>query len=211
MHVTTPQLTGDLPADVRRYLEDQGCASTAAHCAAVAETAVALAARFGVQQEAALVAGWLHDVSAVIPRPQRLQAAEDWGLQVLPEEAALPMILHQKLSAWMAEHHFGIVDPAVLSAIRCHTTLRSGASPLDVVVFVADKIAWDQPGTPPYLPALQSALDRSLVAGACVYLRYLWERRAELPVIHPWMTQAYTDLCAERAQGSLSQPSARSG
>ncbi|MBN1248958.1 MAG: bis(5'-nucleosyl)-tetraphosphatase (symmetrical) YqeK [Anaerolineae bacterium] len=195
-----PELSGDIPADVTRFLVARGCAATAAHCRAVAEAAVALATRFGVRADAAQAAGWLHDVSAVVPVTGRVAVAEAWGLEVLPEEAALPMILHQKLSAWMAQHYFGISDPSVIGAIGCHTTLRAGATPLDMVVFVADKIAWDQPGTPPYLAALEAALHRSLVAGACVYLSYLWQHRADLPVVHPWLAQAYGELCQSPLQ-----------
>lgn len=104
------------------------------------------------------------------------------------------MIVHQKLSSWMAHEVFGIHDPEVLSAIGCHTTLKAGASPLDKLVFVADKIAWDQAGQPPYLEVLQAALEHSLDAAALVYIDYLWAQRAQLRVIHPWLVAARNDL-----------------
>ena len=105
------------------------------------------------------------------------------------------MILHQKLSAILAHELFGVDDLAVLSAIGCHTTLRADATPLDKVVFLADKIAWDQSGSPPYRDALLDALTHSLDAGACVYLQHLWAQRATLPVVHPWFENAYRQLC----------------
>jgi HD superfamily phosphohydrolase YqeK len=86
-------------------------------------------------------------------------------------------------------------DAAVLSAIACHTTLGEHATPLDKVVFLADKIAWDQPGTPPYLDDLEQALTVSLDAAVCVYLQTLWDRRDRLPVVHPWFAAAYAQLC----------------
>jgi HD superfamily phosphohydrolase YqeK len=104
------------------------------------------------------------------------------------------MIIHQKLSAWMAADVFGITDPTIISAVGCHTTLRAGAGPLDMAVFVADKIAWDQPGDPPYLVAILAAAERSLADAARVYVGYLWERRATLAVIHPWLAEAHKDL-----------------
>lgn len=188
------ELTGRLPSDVSRFLVRHAQAHTAAHSAQVAAQAVELAERFGVGTSQAETAGWLHDVSAVIPNEKRIQVALENGLEVLPEEKQLPMITHQKLSALMARELFGITDAGVLSAVGCHTTLKADASPLDKVVFVADKIAWDQEGRPPYLGALEEALERSLDAAALVYLEYLWERRDDLPVLHPWVVAAHRQL-----------------
>jgi len=189
-------LTGDLPRDVVAYLGAHGCPRTAAHSAAVAAEARRLALSFGVEAPAAEAAGWLHDVSAVIPVAERLPAARAWRVPVLPEERAAPMLLHQKLSAVLARRLFGVADAAMLQAIGCHTTLRSGATMLDQVLFVADKVAWDQPGEPPYLAAVRAGLERSLAAAARAYLRYLWEQRDTLPAVHPWMAEAYRALSA---------------
>lgn len=96
----------------------------------------------------------------------------------------------------MALNIFGISDPQILSAIGCHTTLKGGASSLDKVVFVADKIRWDQEGRPPYLTCLESALERSLDDAAFCYVSYLWQRRQELPIMHPWLEAAYREFSA---------------
>ncbi len=188
-------LTGDPAQDVPAVLTARGYPQTAAHCAHVAAEAKALAERFAADGRAAEWAGWLHDVGALIPLEQRVALARAWGIGVLPEEARLPMILHQKLAVPLAREGFGVREVAVLSAIGCHTTLKSDAALLDKVVFLADKIAWDQEGPPPYLASLRAALTHSLDAAVCVYLNYLWERRATLPVVHPWLVAAYRQLC----------------
>lgn len=189
--------------DVPRFLAHHGCEPTAAHCGAVAAEARRLARRFDGDPVAAGTAGWLHDASAVIPKRDRLRYAEVWGLPVLDEERALPMILHQKLSVVVGREIFGVRDPAVLAAVGCHTTLRAGAGRLDKVLFLADKIAWDQPGCPSYLSAVQDALTGegagALDAAVCVYLRFLWAQRATLPVIHPWLRAAHRELCPSAA------------
>ena len=85
------------------------------------------------------------------------------------------------------------------------TTLRPRPTTLDKVLFVADKLAWDQPGTPPYADALQAALEQSLDQATLFFLTYLWERRDSLLVIHPWLRAAVRDLCGdteEEAQAS---------
>lgn len=203
MHVILEKLTvglplsGHLPDDVAAFLNYHGLTRTLSHSAAVAEKACQLASRFGYDSELASQAGWLHDVSAVIPDAERLEYARALEIDVLPEEVQLPMILHQKLSRVFALEVFDSHDAEILSAVECHTTLKRNAQPLDKVLFVADKLAWDQSGIPPYAKAMQLALDRSLDDGVCVYLAYLWRQRNSLPVIHPWLVDAIKELCQD--------------
>jgi predicted HD superfamily hydrolase involved in NAD metabolism len=175
-------------------LRHHGYPQTAGHSVRVAAEAQRIAARFGADIGAAAIAGWLHDISAIIPNSERVAWAEALGIDILHEERTLPMIIHQKLSARFARDLFAIRDEGILSAIGCHTTLRAGATLLDKVVFVADKIAWDQSGDPPYLDAIIAALDRSLDAAVLFYLAYLWELRDTLRVVHPWFVDAYDEL-----------------
>jgi len=58
-----------------------------------------------------------------------------YDLGVLPKDEAYPGILHQQHAVILAQRVFGITDPAVLSSIGCHTTLKVGASPLDKLIF----------------------------------------------------------------------------
>ena len=152
-----------------------------------------LAGHFNLDPLAARTAGWLHDVSAVIGT-EWLGAAAELEVEVLPAELVYPNLLHQKISAVMARQIFGVTDPAVLSAIGCHTTLRPAASRLDLALFVADKLRWDQPGQPPYAADMSAALQGSLERAAWVYLDYLWQRRAELVILHPWAEAAWRAL-----------------
>jgi predicted HD superfamily hydrolase involved in NAD metabolism len=186
--------TSDLGTDVVALLSDTGYTNTATHCLAVAAQARQLATRFGAGTVRAEEAGLLHDISAIIPTSQRLSVARRWGLAILPAEETAPMLLHQRLSAVIAQDLFDIRDDAVLSAIRCHTTLKAQASRLDKVVFIADKIAWDQPGPPPYQRELAQALDHSLDSAVFCYLDHLWQHRAQLAAVHPWFVEAYHEL-----------------
>lgn len=185
--------TGDPRRDVPAFLTAHGYPQTAAHCSDVAREARRIAGIVGADADRAEQAGWFHDVSAVIANAGRIAVARALGVDVVPEEVAFPMIVHQKLSAVFARDLFGEHDAAVLSAVGCHTTLKADATTLDTIVFVADKIAWDQPGTPPYRDALLATLDQSLDAAALVYLRYLWDQRETLGVIHPWFRAAYLE------------------
>ncbi len=195
-YIGEASLTGDVSADATRLLQDHNRARTADHSQQVATVAQRLAQRWKVDETIAGVAGWLHDISAIVPQDHRLQVAEMLGVEVLAEERVAPVLVHQKLSAMIAQEVFLISDRSVLSAIGCHTTLKTNSSVLDKIVFVADKLAWDQSGDPPYLTTMTLAADQSLDLAAHCYLDYLWQRRETLPAIHPWALQAYQELSA---------------
>lgn len=188
-------MIGDVRSDVATLLFHHGLPDTLDHCARVAVEARRLAKRFAADASQAQAVGWLHDVSAVIPVSHRARAAQALGLDILPEEAKAPMLLHQRLSAVMAEEIFRVRDEAVLRAIACHTTLRGSPTLLDKVVFLADKIQWDQQIRPPYLADTLAALEQSLDQAVFCYLRYLWQERDSLPAIHPWFVSAYRRFC----------------
>jgi predicted HD superfamily hydrolase involved in NAD metabolism len=188
------QLTGKTAQDVFRFLGLFGYQKTAQHCAAVASKAKELAQKFDSDPSKAELAGYLHDISAVIPNDKRVAFARQQMVDVLNEEMQCPMILHQKLSVVIARDQFGVQDAEILSAIGCHTTLKAQATRLDKVVFLADKIAWDQAGKPPYLHEVTKAMEESLDAATLAYLNYLWARRDQIPLIHPWFVEARDKL-----------------
>lgn len=196
-YVENVTLSGDIEDDVTSFLISLGYAKTLCHGQAVAQEAARLALRFGARQSQASSAGLLHDVSAIIPNTDRFEVARALSIPVLPEEARFPMLLHQKISSVMAREIFGVNDPEVLSAIGCHTTLKASASLLDKILFVADKLCWDQDRPSPFENGMRAALDQSLDAAALFYLDRLWEQRESSPgPIHPWARQARISLAS---------------
>lgn len=192
--INSISLTGNWELDIKQMLEQYNKPHTYEHSVRVANEAKRIAKRFGVNEEAAAIAGYLHDISAIIPNDERIQVAEEMQIEVLQEERIFPMIIHQKLSKRIANEIFKVENETILDAISCHTTLRKNATPIDMVLFVADKIEWDQSGTPPYITEIQEALDQSLEHACFAYISYLWERRENLKVVHPWLQDAYFDL-----------------
>lgn len=167
--------TGDAAADAAALLLSRGKAATLRHVQAVAEECVRLAARFGLDEAQCRLAGIMHDISAVVPAAEMLRYAQSEALPLDAAEIRHPFLLHQRLSAVIAQECFHITDAAVLRAISCHTTLRAEASDLDMALFLADKIAWDQPGQPPFLPLVEAALHQSLASACRVYIDYVME------------------------------------
>jgi len=189
-----PKLTGDLRIDVNEFLVRNGHSDTAKHCLEVGEESRRIANKFNEPVESALYAGYLHDISAVYPNEVRIDIARALGIEVLSEEERFPMIIHQKLSKQMAHDILKITDEEVLNAVGCHTTLRKDSTRMDRVLFVADKIVWDQVGDPPYLNSVLAKLEVSLEHAAFEYIKFLWNQKEKLKVLHPWLADAYFEL-----------------
>ena len=171
-YVAVPKLTGHLETDVQNLLEANARPRTFAHVKAVSEVCAQLAVQYGLDERQCRAAGLLHDIGVVITPADMLRYVGLLGLPVCEAEQRYNFLLHQRLSRFVASGHFGVTDEAVLCAIECHTTLRARAMPCDMALFIADKLAWDQPGTPPYENEISRALDQSLEAACFTFMDY---------------------------------------
>ena len=181
-----------LKNEIKQYLVSKNCEKTYYHCMEVGEYAYQLGEKYLTSPEKVSIAGYLHDISAVYPNNQRISVAQKYGIELNETEMAFPIIIHQKISKSIAKMDFGIEDNEILSAIECHTTLKKNYSDIDLVLFVADKIKWDQEGKPPYLDGLLQALNCSLENAAYFYIDYILKH--DIKVVHPWLWDAYNQL-----------------
>ncbi|HHZ9325676.1 TPA: bis(5'-nucleosyl)-tetraphosphatase (symmetrical) YqeK [Enterococcus faecalis] len=181
-----------LKNEIKQYLVSKNCEKTYYHCMEVGEYAYQLGEKYLTSPEKVSIAGYLHDISAVYPNNQRISVAQKYGIELNEAEMAFPMIIHQKISKSIAKMDFVIEDNEILSAIECHTTLKKNYSDIDLVLFVADKIKWDQEGKPPYLDGLLQALNCSLENAAYFYIDYILKH--DIKVVHPWLWDAYNQL-----------------
>lgn len=181
-----------LKNEIKQYLVSKNCEKTYYHCMEVGEYAYQLGEKYLTSPEKVSIAGYLHDISAVYPNNLRISVAQKYGIELNETEMAFPMIIHQKISKSIAKMDFGIEDNEILSAIECHTTLKKNYSDIDLVLFVADKIKWDQEGKPPYLDGLLQALNCSLENAAYFYIDYILKH--DIKVVHPWLWDAYNQL-----------------
>lgn len=184
----------DIAVDSYNLLVKYNRYKIAEHSQRVARKANDIASKYEADEKSAETAGLLHDIGGIYPYDQRIEISNMLKINVLPEEEELPLILHQKISAAMAKEIFNINNNEVLSAINCHTTLKKDATKMDMILFIADKIEWDQDGIPPYLDSVENALENSLEAAAFTYIDYLLNSPVKLKVLHPWLAEAYSDL-----------------
>ena len=123
-------------AQLKRSLSDKRLV----HSLLVASTARKLARIHGVDENQAAMAGLLHDCAKCMPLSAQQQLARDNRLLLDKETLQSGNLLHGPVGAVVAEKEYGVKDPNILSAIRCHTTGKVGMLPLDMIVFLSDKI-----------------------------------------------------------------------
>ena len=125
----------------------------------------------------------------MIPRDDYADICAERGFEVLPVEQKYPILLHQRVSKIIAAEAFGVSDAEVLSAIGSHTTLSAHPSEMDMAVFIADKLSWDQDGIPPFFECVSHALQISLKAACLVYIDFILDNKMVF-VPHPYLLAA---------------------
>jgi len=110
------------------------------HSLLVSWTARKLARQHGLNEDTAATAALLHDCAKCMPLSGMQQIAKDHRLLIDKITIQNGNLLHGPVGAVVAERDYGITDPNVLAAIRCHTTGKVGMLPLDMIVFLSDKI-----------------------------------------------------------------------
>jgi len=114
------------------------------HCLRVQKTAVALAKHYNVDERKASTAGLLHDCAKAMSRDELVTKAKAIGKKINCVEMFEPKLLHAIVSAYLAEHEFGIKDKETLSAIAKHTLGGICLSRLEEIIYIADHIEEDR-------------------------------------------------------------------
>lgn len=192
-YVKTEPLSGDVRTDVKNILLLNNKRNTYVHASNVADRSALIAKRYGLDQDKCVIAGLLHDVSAIIKPEDMLKHVSDNCLEICEAERKFPFLLHQRMSRMCAAEYFKISDEDVLSAIECHTTLKKDASKYEMTLFIADKLAWDREGAPPFYEEVNVALDQSLEAACYQYMKYVVEHDMIL-CPHDKFVEAYEEL-----------------
>lgn len=133
------QSTSRLEEKVKNLFKQVNMSSEYSRAMIVRSLALKIASQYGLDKTQVTTAALLHNISLVIPENKYLKIAEEYGIEILPEERNNPYLLHQKISRILAVTEFNISDKEVLNAIACHTTLRPSATLLDKIIFFASK------------------------------------------------------------------------
>lgn len=110
------------------------------HTLGVMYTAGAMAMRYQVDLEKALVAGLLHDCAKCLSSDKKIKLCEKYNITISDSERRNPGLLHAKLGAYLAYSKYDIEDQEIIAAITYHTTGRPEMTLLDKIVYIADYI-----------------------------------------------------------------------
>ena len=126
--------------EMRAILEQRLSPGRYRHSLGVADTAAALARRFGMNEERARVAGLLHDCARAYETAQLPAEARRRGIPVGKIEAAMPLLLHAYVGAYLIYEVYGVDDAVVAQAVWRHTVGGENMTALDKIVYFADMI-----------------------------------------------------------------------
>lgn len=157
-----------------------------AHVYGVLGTAREMAGRFGESRTQAEVAALLHDYAKAMPVAEQLAEARRRNLIIDPTEEHSPGLLHGAVGAALLAEQGLVTDPAVLDAIRWHTTGRVGMSRLEMILYVADAIEpnRDYPGVEEIRQAARRDLEEATLKAADSAIRFVLDQG--------WLMHDYT-------------------
>ncbi len=194
-----------LPAGVGAYIREKGLYDTAsdfrqlpmaeleqvvirlldpkrvAHVLGCRDAAVELARRWGADENDAARAGILHDITKALDGPLQLTLCWEYGTILDDFSVKYPKTLHALTGSLVAERIFG-ENPAVVDAIRHHTTGKADMSLLEKIIYVADYVEPNR--TLPYVQELRQMaftdLDAALKMGLEKTMEHLASQGAEV-------------------------------
>ena len=184
--------------EMRALLEKSLKPSRYQHSLGVAETAVFLAQRFGVNEEQAKVAGLLHDCAREFRNEDLITEAEKRLIVVGDIERQMPLLLHAYVGSRLVTEKYGVSDHAIEQAIWRHTVGGAKMTKLDKIIWFADMIEpnRDYPGVEELRSlAKTAALDDMVLAGLTQSITFVLQKGG---LIHPNTVIARNEILLNR-------------
>ena len=168
------------------------------HTLGVTYTACSMAMVYGADLTQARMAGLLHDCAKCIPNSEKISICKKKNLDVTDFELEHPVLLHAKLGVYVARNQYGVLDDAVLDAIRWHTTGKPEMTLLEKIIFIADYIEPNRTKQP-HLPEIRKAAFTDI--DKCLYL--ILKDTVEYLSENPKSTDTMTNRAYEYYRGVM--------
>ena len=152
-----------------------------AHVLGCRETAEDLAKHWGADPVDAARAGLLHDVTKALDGPLQLTLCQSYGIILDKFSNQNPKTLHALTGSLVAQRIFG-ENPAVVAAIRSHTTGKADMNLLEKIIYVADYMEpnRDFPGVEELRRLAYADIDKALKLGLTMTLQLLKQQGREI-------------------------------
>jgi predicted HD superfamily hydrolase involved in NAD metabolism len=174
-------------------------AGLAEHILRVSDEAVRLADIHGIDREAAKIAALGHDLMRAMSDERLLRICDEQGYAADPVDRMEPILLHGPLAVQVLREQYKVLDADVLGAVAAHTTARPGMTPLQKLIFIADKIEPQKMGHRPEIMRVSDLAESDLDGALFAYLEYQIgdALRGGWP-LHPNTIAARNELLARR-------------
>ena len=151
------------------------------HVLGCRDAAVALAKRWGADETDAARAALLHDITKALDGPQQITICESYGVALSDFARENPKTIHALTGSLVAQRIFG-ENPAVVSAIRSHTTGKGNMNLLEKIIYVADYMEpnRDFSGVEQLRHLADTNLDEALKCGLTMTVNMLREQGREI-------------------------------
>ncbi len=171
------------------------------HSLGAYQKAKELAERFHLSEQEQLqagIAGLLHDAAKLMSPTDLIGFCDYHDIPIDAIDRATPQTLHPFVGAELVQDEFGITDAGTLDAIRYHTTGRKDMSPVEKVVYVADKIE-DNTRNPLYIKKVTSRLTGDDPVSLDLTMLYILDSTIQFllektQLIHPRTLDARNEL-----------------
>ena len=152
-----------------------------AHVLGCRDTAAQLARRWGADETDAARGGLLHDITKALDGSLQLTLCREYGIVLSEFSQNNPKTLHALTGSLVAERIFG-ENPAVVAAIRSHTTGKPGMNTLEKILYVADYMEpnRDFPGVETLRTLAFEDLDKALALGLTMTIDLLKQQGREI-------------------------------
>ena len=196
LYGTGVDLHGLSEAELEKWATSLLKPNRVAHVLGCRDTAVKLAKRWDANTQDAARAGLLHDITKALDGDLQLTLCSAYGIMLDAFSTNNPKTLHALTGSLVAERIFG-ENPAVVSAIRSHTTGKANMNMLEKIIYVADYMEpnRDFPGVEELRKLAYEDIDAALKLGLEMTLAMLNEQGSE---ISPESAQALAFLNAQK-------------
>ena len=148
-------------------------------------------------------AAWGHDLYRHLDDTAMFAEATRLGIEPDAAERAAPILLHGPIAAARAEQEWGLADPAILEAIRFHTTARPEMNRVALILFLADKLEPAKVAADPGLAGIRTLAEQDPNAALIAFLdRRLAGYIARGGIVHPLATEARNWALGRVGKGS---------
>ncbi len=123
---------------INNYLEQNLSDKRRIHTYGVKDTAIKLAALYGIDEKKAEIAALFHDMCKEMPEHIMNNYIKKYKLD--SKYINNKNLAHGKIAAIIMEKDYGIKDQDILNAVSYHTTGRANMSRLEKIIYLADAI-----------------------------------------------------------------------